>query len=365
MYQVMEFVVAGAPASELQEWLVAGIRAEMVRQGHHEVDADAPSPQLVLNLVDPERPRPFRRRAQGTFVVGLAEAWGDPEDVLRTAYPLMVRSLGNLFMYVARTDGRFRTFFITLERGYYEISHQEGDDAGYFATVYQRLAPLATSQLVINNRFDPDLPPELWDGTEATRQITWASRELDRLDLLPAPFPMDEFLSERELRHIKQLYGVGGLSYCNVSARHDERRFWMSASGVNKSDLRIIGQHILLVKDYEPETNAIVLSVPPGVEPHRVSVDAIEHWMIYTEHPQVGAVLHLHAWLPEAVSTDVNYPCGTRQLAQSVAELVRLAPDPGRAVIGLRNHGLTVTGPSLEEIFHRIEGRVLRQVPMS
>jgi ribulose-5-phosphate 4-epimerase/fuculose-1-phosphate aldolase len=50
----------------------------------------------------------------------------------------------------------------------------------------------------------------------------------------------------------------------------------------------------------------------------------------------------------------VNYPCGTLQLATSVAELVHRAPDPSRAVVGLRNHGLTITGPSLAEIFERV-----------
>jgi hypothetical protein len=33
-------------------------------------------------------------------------------------------------------------------------------------------------------------------------------------------------------------------------------------------------------------------------------------------------------------------------------------------VIGLRNHGITVTGPSLMRILDRIEPRILRQVPM-
>jgi len=34
-------------------------------------------------------------------------------------------------------------------------------------------------------------------------------------------------------------------------------------------------------------------------------------------------------------------------------------------VIGLKNHGLTITGESLDEIFARIHGKILRQVPMS
>ena len=56
-----------------------------------------------------------------------------------------------------------------------------------------------------------------------------------------------------------------------------------------------------------------------------MSVDAIEHWMIYREHPDVGAILHVHAWIEGTVATEINYPCGTVELAESVAELVRQA----------------------------------------
>ena len=108
----------------------------------------------------------------------------------------------------------------------------------------------------------------------------------------------------------------------------------------------------------------MVLSVPAAVTPNRVSVDAIEHWMIYREHPGVGAIVHVHAWIPGTPATEINYPCGTLELAEAVADLVRRAADPTRAVVGQRNHGLTITGPDLDEIFHRIDGRVVRQVPM-
>ena len=80
----------------------------------------------------------------------------------------------------------------------------------------------------------------------------------------------------------------------------------------------------------------MVLSVPPGVEPRRVSVDAIEHWMIYQEHPGVGAIVHVHAWVDGIEATDVNYPCGTEELARAVADLVRDEDDPDNAVVGLR-----------------------------
>jgi hypothetical protein len=67
----------------------------------------------------------------------------------------------------------------------------------------------------------------------------------------------------------------------------------------------------------------------------------------------------------EGVSaTEVNYPCGTLELAEAVAGLVRAAPDPSHAIVGQRNHGLTITGPSLDEIFERIDGKIVRNVPM-
>jgi hypothetical protein len=255
-------------------------------------------------------------------------------------------------------------YFFTLEQGFYALEYH-GDDDAFFEAVIERVGPLATSRLVIQNEFEPDLPEELWEGDEHTAAIGRAGRLADELDLLPAPFPVQDYVSPRDFRNIQRLYGIGGLSYCNFSQRRDAATFWMSASGVDKSRLEKIGQDILLVKDYVPERLAMVLSVPPHVTPRRVSVDAIEHFMIYREHPQVGAILHVHAWMDGVRSTHINYPCGTYELAATVADLVREAPDPGHAVIGLKNHGLTITGESLDEIFARVDGRLLRQVPMS
>jgi ribulose-5-phosphate 4-epimerase/fuculose-1-phosphate aldolase len=48
-----------------------------------------------------------------------------------------------------------------------------------------------------------------------------------------------------------------------------------------------------------------------------------------------------------------------------VADIVARAPDPGQAVVGLRNHGITATGPTLEAILDRIEPKVLREIPMT
>jgi ribulose-5-phosphate 4-epimerase/fuculose-1-phosphate aldolase len=107
------------------------------------------------------------------------------------------------------------------------------------------------------------------------------------------------------------------------------------------------------------------LSVPADVEPRRVSVDAIEHWLIYRENPGVGAILHVHAWMEGVRSTELTYPCGTYELGRAVADLVQRAPDPVHAVVGLRNHGLTITGSDMDEILARVTGRLVRNVPMT
>src|SRR5437764_14049413 len=120
----------------------------------------------------------------------------------------------------------------------------------------------------------------------------------------------------------------------------------MSASGVDKAKRETIGRDILLVAGYDAAAHRIVLSVPPGIEPRRVSVDAIEHWKIYREHPEVGAIMHVHAWVDGIAATEINFPCGTAELADAVADLIREAEEPGRAIVALKNHRLTIPGPT-------------------
>ncbi len=323
-------------------------------------DGEAKDSGIVINAVDPAAPQPFRRGSRGTFVAALYVQDEDPVDGLKETYPMLVRALANIVLLYVPGSG---VYFTTMERGHYHV--REGAGASLGEAVFDRLRPLATSRLVIDNEFRSDLEPELWDGDEKTEQMKAVGRRLDDLGLLPAPFPIEELLSERELRHVQRLYGIGGLSYGNLSARLDDNRFWMSASGVDKGKLETPGRDILLVTGYEPEAARMILSVPPGIEPRRVSVDAIEHWMIYQHHPDVGAILHIHAWMDGIPATDVNFPCGTAELANSVSKLIDAEPDPAHAVIGLRNHGITATGENLDEVLDRILPRLQLQVPMT
>src|SRR6476469_10619411 len=234
--------------------------AELLRDALGRADLvdtdDGNTADLVINVVDEADPTPFRRRARGTFVVGLyeRESHSLPED-----YPMLVRALANIALCYVPGEG---AWFTTMERGHYGDSAEQGEDALADAVV-ERLLPLARSRLVIDNEFVTDLEPELWSGDEVTEEIIAAGARLGDLDLLPSRCPLEDLLSERELRHVKRLYGIGGLSYGNLSQRKDERRFWMSASGVDKSHLEIPGRDILLVSDYDEAGGKIVLSVIP------------------------------------------------------------------------------------------------------
>jgi len=351
---VRRYAIWGTPTSTAHEEWVRSVGKQFEKDDFAHVD-DVADADFVLNMFDASDPKAFRRASRGTYSAAFYELPEAPEDALKESYPMLVRTLSNVVLL--RVPGK-GVWFTTMERGTYHVP----DDA---AEIYARLEPLATSRLVIDNEWIPDLEPELWDGDDVTADIGEAGRRLDELDLLPSPFPVEEYLSGRDLRHVMRLYSVGGLSYGNLSARKDETRFWMSASGVDKSQLETVGRDFLMVKDFDDERGVIVLSVPPGIEPRRVSVDAIEHWMIYQAHPDVGAILHVHAWMEGIAATDVNYPCGTQELAVAVADLVALEPDPAHAVIGLRNHGITCTGESLAEILDRVAPKVLRQVPMT
>jgi ribulose-5-phosphate 4-epimerase/fuculose-1-phosphate aldolase len=348
------YAVTGTATSPALDQLVETVATEFEAAGFARVDS-VDDADFVLNITDFENPKAFRRKSRGTYSASFYELAEVPDDVLKASYPMLVRTLANVVLLRVPGEG---VWFTTMERGTYKVSDDPKE-------IYARLAPLATSKLVIDNEWLPDLEPELWDGDEVTADIGAAGKRMGELDLLPAPFPIHEFLNERDLRHVMRLYSVGGLSYGNLSARKDATRFWMSASGVDKTDLEIPGRDILLVVGYDEPNAKIVLSVPPGIEPRRVSVDAIEHWMIYQEHPDVGAILHVHAWMDGIAATDVNYPCGTQELAESVAELIAKEPDPAHAVIGLRNHGITATGDTLEEILDRVQSKLLLQVPMT
>lgn len=360
------FTFSSQPPTSTLDWLSSGLTSTFIKNGFNHTNQSDPHTNLVFHFIDEDNPKPYRRKAQATFVVAILESKGAPYDIFKEVYPFLIRSLANHLVYVNHKNDQVNIHFLTPEQGCYSIQHNKGeDDHTFFMKVFQRLQPLSTSRLVINNQFSEDLPAAKWEGDQVTVELSASGKKLDMMDLLPAPFPLDHYLSDRDMRHLNKLYGIGGLSYGNLSARSNEDHFWMSASGIDKSNMNEVGRDILYIKGYNEESNQMEVSIPPNIKPKRASVDAIEHWMIYKEHPDVRAIVHIHAWMDGIKATEINYPCGTLELAETVAQLVRESENPNETIIGLKNHGLTITGPSLENIFERIEGKIQRQIPMN
>jgi ribulose-5-phosphate 4-epimerase/fuculose-1-phosphate aldolase len=357
------FTITKEIKSPFITWYTEELKEKFLSEGYKYFDDPVDDIRIVFNVIEQADPRPFRRKAQATFVISILEIEEEPNNIFEAAYPYLIRSLANHLIYIVHNENKTDVYFITPEQGFYKLSYQSEEKETFFQKVFDRLEPVASAQLIIDNYFIEDLDQNLWSGNHITEKMYLSGKKLDDMNLLPAPFPLEKFLSSRDMRQLKKLYGIGGLSYGNLSSRHDDERFWMSASGVNKANMRKIGQDILFINGYDSTKKAMEISIPPKVSPKRASVDAIEHWMIYKEHPNVGAIVHIHAWMDGIPATEINYPCGTIELAETVADLVRKSEDPSRAVIGLKNHGLTITGRDLDDIFERIEGQVISQVP--
>ncbi len=360
----MKFAIQTSGKQALRDRIAQAVIAEFKRRGH-ELAPMEEKVKFVLNLTDLTSPEAFQRKSQAEYVVSLVAADPPGGDLRTRCYRTLVKTLSNVLMCLEPKPSSDvpETYFITPETGFYHYPF----DA---AKVYENLLPIVGSHLVIRNRIATDLPKAYWSGTPAVEDLKRYGRELDTLGVLPAPFPLNEVLAPEDIKQLYQLFEMKGLSYGNLSVRDKvpelgSSTFWMTARGVNKAKLKGVGQDIMLVTGYDEESGRILISVPPEHNPDvRVSVDAIEHTLIYGRYPGIGAIVHVHAWMEGIPYTKQNNPCGTRELAEGAVELLDHTDDPDRTVIGLKNHGITITGPNFEDIFSRIRGQLKTTVPM-
>ena len=195
----------------------------------------------------------------------LDEVPEDRQELLRTGYPLLVRGLANFCVMVADTPTRLDRALRHARTRLLRRRRRTRDDDAVVRRAFERIEPLASSELVITNELRHRLARTLVERRRANRADVArrprarctrpvARRVPDRRDPRPRATCGTSML----------LFGIGGLSYGNVSARYlggdltgrpDPAGpvYWMSASGVDKSDLRLVGEHILLVRGYDPD----------------------------------------------------------------------------------------------------------------
>lgn len=158
-------MISSNPASPFLQELSKGLVTTFSKNGFTYTDNPNDPLQLVFHFVTEDSIKPFRRKAQATFVVAVLESSGQPYDLFTEVYPFLIRSLANHFMYVNHHAGKTDVHFLTPEQGCYSISYREGDDVqAFYNEIFERLQPLTCSRLVINNEFSEDLPTKPLGG---------------------------------------------------------------------------------------------------------------------------------------------------------------------------------------------------------
>lgn len=358
----MKFTVARNDSNTFKDNLWEALVDACLKKGD-EFTHSTEHADYVLNLTTFENPKSVRRKSRSLFVITFVcgdTDYKDEDQIKVLSYNALIKSLSNLLIYISPG---LETFFTTPEAGFYQIFFNSEE-------VYEKIRPIISSHFATDNSFVQNLPERFWYGSEITQQIEHYGKVLDELGVLPVPFPLKEFLTEAQLKQLYKIYGITGASYGNLSAREriselGQDTFWMTGRGVDKSNLQIIGKDILLVKDFDYTNREAIISMPPNYNPKaRVSVDAVEHSMIYKTFPEVGAIIHVHAWINGVLCTRQNYPCGTIELAKEVLELLYRSDNPSSTAVGLKNHGLTITGKNLQEIFENYSHKLVREVEM-
>ena len=337
---------------------------EIINKGHEQVGLEENS-DFVLNLIDIDSPKAYRRKSQEEMVVSVTLIKAPVSDIKSSCYVALVKSISNILFCISLVEGKEqpKAYSITPEVGFVEFNYDP-------ETMFRYMYPVISSHFVLKNKIFGDFHLKENETIPEVDDLIVYGKELRELGVLPAPFPLTKFLDQDLIDQLYRLYQIKGLSYGNLSIRNvnhgiEGTSYWMTARGVDKSHLKGIGKDILLVRGFDKVNGEMIVSVPDEYDPRmRVSVDAIEHFLIYREFPGTGAIVHVHAWMDNILSTTQSYPCGTRELAENVVELLKKTSSPERTEVGLKNHGLTITGPDISDIFQRIRGRLKTNVPM-
>jgi Class II Aldolase and Adducin N-terminal domain len=336
----------------------------IINKGNEQVGSDENS-NFVLNLIDIDSPKAYRRKSQEEMVVSVTLIKEPLPDLKSSCYVALVKSISNILFCISVAEGKERpkAYSITPEVGFVEFNYDPD-------TMFKYMYPVISSHFVLRNKLSEDFHLEENEMIPEVDDLIVFGKELKELGVLPAPFPLTKFLDQDLINQLYRLYQIKGLSYGNLSIRNvnhgiEGTSYWMTARGVDKSHLKGIGKDILLVKGFDKINGEMIVSVPGEYDPRmRVSVDAIEHYLIYREFPEAGAIVHVHAWIDDVLYTTQSFPCGTSELAENVVALLKKTSTPERTEVGLKNHGLTITGPDIRDIFQRIRGRLKTNVPM-
>ena len=163
---------------ELLSWFVTHLRAEIDRRGYRLIGKDEQTDEggIVLYPVGPSGPRSFRRKNRAVFVVGHRRRRDLPRGAAQDRLPDAAAHARQPVHHDLREGQAWAARRPTSSRSSRASTRfpTRAIRTPSSRQVVDRLVPLATSQLIIENDFVTDLPEELWNGDEITESITRA-----------------------------------------------------------------------------------------------------------------------------------------------------------------------------------------------
>lgn len=137
-----------------------------------------------------------------------------------------------------------------------------------------------------------------------------------------------------------KLIGVdeNGISYGNISQRLTKSSFLITASQVGIEET-LMAEDYVIIRKADVELNRVWVE---GIKPP--SSESLTHYAIYKANPLANLVIHFHhkkLWekLFEIVpTTKINEGYGTKELAQSIFELISKFENKNSGIIVLGGH---------------------------
>jgi len=167
----MRFSVVKHGVNPVRDKIAEAIVQKFIEHGH-EITSPENNIKFVLNLIDIEAPKFFRRRSQSIFVFSIVTVEDPGEDLRSICFTTLVRSLSNMVLCVVPSNGyspdapddSFEIYFTTPETGFYHHPF----DPEY---VYQQIMPIAGSHFAMGNVLTTDLPSRYWKTSPVVEKL--------------------------------------------------------------------------------------------------------------------------------------------------------------------------------------------------
>ena len=131
---------------------LTGILSEIIAKKGNELVSSDENSNFVLNVIDLDKPKAFRRKSQEEMVVSITLIKDPVSDIKASCYVALVKSISNMLFCISMQEGKehLKAYSITPEVGFIEFSYDPD-------IMYKYMYPVISSHFVLRNRLFDDL----------------------------------------------------------------------------------------------------------------------------------------------------------------------------------------------------------------